>query len=348
MIASERSTAKGVDALNLAFLGCGAATRRHSHTLSHPGFRVRRLYASQDPRRAQAFCRNLGGAGWFHSYEAAIRDATVDAVLVATPPVSHLALTLEALAAGKHVIVEKPAFLESRDFDAVTGAVEGTRTRVFVAENYFYKPLAARLRALVGSGRLGEIRFIQINALKKQSGKGWRADASVAGGGALFEGGIHWVSFLGNLGLEVAEVRGFRSDPGPEMDRSFLVTFRFAEGAVGTLHYSWEIPAPLGGLRLSGIYGTRGSVLFESNGLFILSRRTGPAGRIPRLEVPSLQDLLGYRSMFSDFLAAIRTGVDPDYTLARARTDLERVESAYGTSGPVLEPTTESNGRFDR
>jgi len=348
MRATERAAAKGVDTLNLAFLGCGAATRMHSHTLSHPAFRVRRFYASQDPRRAQAFSRNLDGAGWFHSYEAAIRDPVVEAVLVATPPVSHLALTLDALAAGKHVIVEKPAFLESRDFDAVTEALEGTRARVFVAENYFYKPLAARLRAMVRSGRLGEIRFIRINALKRQSGNGWRGDASVAGGGALFEGGIHWVSFLANLGLEVSEVRGFRADPGPEVDRSFLVAFRFAEGAVGTLHYSWEIPAPLGGLRLSHIYGTRGSVLFESNGLFILSRGAGPAGRIPRLEIPSLRDLLGYRSMFSDFLAAIRTGVDPDYTLALARADLERVEAAYGTCGPVLEPSTESMGRIER
>jgi len=132
------------------------------------------------------------------------------------------------------------------------------------------------------------------------------------------------------------------------MDRSYLVTFRFAEGAVGTLHYSWEIRAPLGGLRLSRIYGTRGSVLFESNGLFILSRGSGRAGRIPRLEIPSLGDLLGYRSMFSDFLAAIRTGVDPDYTLARARADLERVEAAYGTCNPALVPSTESNGRFER
>ena len=101
--------------LNLALLGCGAVARRHGRTLARFRAEVRCFYASRDPARAAAFAARYPGATAFGSYAEAIADPRIDAVLVATPPDSHLALTLEALAGGKHVIVEKPAFLRAAD-----------------------------------------------------------------------------------------------------------------------------------------------------------------------------------------------------------------------------------------
>lgn len=316
--------------LSLAFLGCGEVTRLHSRTLAAAGFRVRRYYASQDSDRARGYDVRFHGSGWFHSYDAALQDDRVQIVLVATPPSSHLELTLQALEGGKDVIVEKPAFLRSRDFDAVGELAERSGRRVFVAENYVYKPIASRLRKVIRDGGLGEIRFLQVNALKEQRATGWRNDLTVAGGGAVFEGGIHWISLLGSLGLEVAGVSGTRAGDRSGGDRSALVTFRYEGGAVGTLHFSWEIKAPLRGVRFSRIYGTEGSVLFESNGLFLIRKRWGSLRQIfPRVGIPSIRDLLGYRAMFSDFFRAVRTGTAPLYTLETARRDLERIEEIY-------------------
>jgi predicted dehydrogenase len=321
------------DPLTLAFLGCGSVTRMHSKTLARSGIRIRRFYASQDPRRAQAYDGRFRGSGWFHSYQAAMENEEIQVVLVATPPSLHLDLTLRALEAGKHVIVEKPAFVRSADFDPVLEAMETSGRRVFVAENYFYKPLAERLRRVIRSGCLGDIRFVHLNALKGQSVDGWRADPSMAGGGALFEGGIHWVSLMGNLGLELVDIRGLRAGTGAGMERSALVVARYAQGAVGTLQYSWEVRAPLGGVRLSRIHGTEGAVLFESNGLFLFGRARGGSGnrRCSRLTLPGFRDLLGYRAMFQDFVTAIRRGSEPLYTLRLARTDIERVERIQRT-----------------
>jgi UDP-N-acetylglucosamine 3-dehydrogenase len=312
--------------VNLAFLGCGNITRGHSGTLKRSRD-VLRYYASRDRALAEQYNRELGGAGAFGSYREAMEDARIDAVLVATPPDSHLELTLDALGHGKHVIVEKPAFLHSSDFAAVRAAAERAGRRVFVAENYAYKPLARALQRIIGSGDLGEIRFLHLVAVKKQRHSGWKDDAAVAGGGALFEGGVHWIDLLAHLGLTIESVHGFRPRPGDSLERSMVVAARFEGGGIGTLYHSWEIPSPLRGLRLSRIYGTRGSAVFESNGLVV-------AVTNPRLKLvfPGFRDISGYGAMFADFFESIRSGREPLMTLARAQRGIELIETAYATA----------------
>jgi UDP-N-acetylglucosamine 3-dehydrogenase len=318
--------------LHLAFLGCGLATRLHSRTLARfPATEVRRFYASREAAKAEAWNRRYRGSGAFAGYDAALADARIDAVLVATPPASHLALTLRALEAGKDVIVEKPAFLRAADFDTVRGAQLASGRRVFVAENYFYKPLAERLRALLAAGAVGEVRLLLVNALKHQRTGDWRDDAAQAGGGALFEGGVHWVNFMANLGLDVAAAHGFRAGSGSGPERSMLAVFEYESGAVGTLFHSWETRSPLRGLRLSRVYGSEGAIAFESNGLFLLVH-----GRRPRLAVPRPTDLLGYRAMFADFLDALRRGTEPRMTLEKAQRDHELLEQIYRSAAPAL------------
>jgi predicted dehydrogenase len=316
--------------VNLAFLGCGEITRTHSRTLRSFHDEVRCFYASRDGTRAAAFARDCRGEGSFHSYAAALADERIDTVLVATPPASHLDLTLSALEQGKDVIVEKPAFPRAADFAAVRAAQRRSGRRVLVAENYCYKPLARALHSIVTSGALGEIRFVHLDAAKRQRSAGWRADPAVSCGGALLEGGVHWVDLLANLGLRVETVHGFRPGDWRGVEQSMLLVVEYEEGAVGTLAHSWEVPSPLRGLRMSHIYGTRGSVAFESNGLFGVV-----TGTRPRLILPGLRDIRGYRAMFRDFLDALRTGTEPRMTLDRAQRSLELIEGAYRNAPPT-------------
>ena len=315
--------ARDAAAPHVAILGCGYAAELNAGALRALG--VGCSFASRDLAKANDFVSRFRGRGAFGSYEAALSAPSVDAVLVATPPVSHADLTLAALGAGKHVVVEKPAFLRSTDFAAVEQAASAARRQVMVAENYHYRPLAVTLRRLLQQGAIGEPLFLLVNALKRQEVSGWRAQAEMAGGGALFEGGIHWVSFMSHLGLEVREVRGFATKPGRE-ERSLMAVFAYRGGAIGTLAHSWEVPAPLGGLRVSNLYGREGAITFESNGLFV-----GVWGRRKGLILPGVRDLVGRRAMWRDFLAALASGNPPDYDLARARQDLETVERLYAS-----------------
>lgn len=326
---SDPAALRSAPPLGLAFLGCGFATRLHSRTLRGFGAEARRYYASRDPARAEEYRRRYGGAGAFGSYDAAMRSPEVDLVLVATPPSSHLELALAALAAGKHVILEKPPLLRSADFDAVEEAARAAGRRVFVAENYFYKPMAEALRGVIARREVGDPRILTVNALKSQTTGDWRDRGEVAGGGALFEGGIHWVDFMASLGPEVTRVHGYRPGPAEGPERSIVVVFEYAGGMVGTLYYSWEIGNALKGLRLSALYGTEGAATFETNGLFLAVR-----GRRRRLRSPHVTDLVGYRAMFQDFFRALRTGAEPRFDLAMARRDLALVEAIYASLAP--------------
>ena len=312
--------------IHLAFLGCGFATRLHSKTLKSLKADVRCFYASRDQQKAMVFNHEFNGNGHFASYDAAIHDARIDVVLVATPPVSHLELTLQALRAGKHVIVEKPPFLQATDFATIRQVQKETGRRVFVAENYFYKPLAFKLRELINKEIIGEILFVQINAIKLQKTGNWRDDTQLSGGGALFEGGIHWVNFIANLGMPVKSVRGFRPGKRDGVEKSMLVAVEYESGAVGSLSYSWEVPMLLQGVQLSRIYGRKGVITFESNGVFVLVN-----GVRKKVIFPGLGDIAGYKGMFRDFLHVLQTGEEPAMNLAVAQKDLQLLETIYQT-----------------
>ena len=321
--------------LRIAVLGSGLAAAIHSKNLRAVDPRVQRWYASRDAGRAAAAASRFGGAGHFSSYEAALASREIDAVIVGLPPSLHLQWTLRALDAGKHVVVEKPPFLRSADVATVEAAARRAGRQVLVAENYFYKPLTRVLRAAIEGGELGQVLFIQLNALKRQETGNWRDDVGLAGGGALFEGGIHWVSLLASIGLRAvrasaafpdrAGARDATSAPARPIERSALVTIEYAEGAVATLSYSWDLPGRINGVRMSRAYGTAGALRFETNGMFVAQ-----AGRRRRLTCPGLRDLAGYRAMLRDFIAAIEENRPPKYDLALARRDLQLVEQAYG------------------
>jgi len=315
--------------LRMVFLGCGNITRKHSGILKSFG-NVKLFYASRDEKKAKEFCDRYNGSGYFGSYQSAIASPDIDVVFIATPPDSHLQLAVEAMNAGKHVIVEKPPFIRSADFDIIEKLRQQFGMQLMVAENYFYKPLLKKVRQLISENLIGEIKFLFFNATKTQMIKDWRGDEKTAGGGALFEGGIHWINFISNLGLTVKSVTGFK--PGinysnKNIELSMQVIAEYKEGAVGTLLYSWEVNALLKGLRLSKIYGSRGSITFESNGLFIFVR-----GDKWKFILSGLRNIGGTKLMFKDFFLALRNGVEAQFSFELAKRDVMLIEQAYKTA----------------
>src|SRR5215204_6843301 len=162
--------------LRIAFLGCGFITRVHSRNLRRFKTDIVCGYASRDKARADSTCREYRGTGSYSDYADAIADPRIDAVVVAVPPKFHLNLTLQALAAGKHVLVEKPAFLTMGDYEVVRDARDRAKRLVLVGENDHYKPLAVKLRQLLADRVVGDLVFGQfITVAKRQkTADDWR------------------------------------------------------------------------------------------------------------------------------------------------------------------------------
>lgn len=319
--------------LHIAFLGCGFITRVHSGHLRRLRGRVVASYASRDRSRAEAFVTQFGGRQAFGSYEAAILDPSVDAVVVAVPPVLHRPLTLDALAAGKHVLVEKPAFPTMADFLAVREARDRAGRVVLVGENDHYKPLAVTLRRLLASDVIGEMVFAHFATIahRLKGADDWRNDETIAGGDAFFEEGIHWLHVAGSLGPKIVAARGYRprvSRDGPDRRaKSMMVAFEYDNDAVGALYYSREIPSLFQGLRLSKIFGRRGVITFESNGAFVVARGRG----WPKVLQPGVRDIRGYQAMYRDFVDAIGAGRAPEMSLERAIDDQALMDQIYAS-----------------
>jgi predicted dehydrogenase len=320
--------------LRIAFLGCGFITQVHSRHLRSFRRDISCGYASRDAAKAEDFRLRYGGEKSYADYAAAIHDPAVDAVVVAVPPKFHLDLTLRALDAGKHVLVEKPAFPRMQDYRTVRDARDRVKRVVLVGENDHYKPLAVSLRTLIAEGIVGELVFAHFTTIAKRlkSADDWRNDESMAGGDAFFEEGIHWLHFANSLGPEITMARGFRpsaSREGPDTRaKSMMVAFRYDNGAVGSLYYSREVPSLLMGMRLSKLFGRDGIITFESNGLFIFARGRG----LPRLVIPGVPDFRGYKAMYRDFIGAIRDGRAPEMSVERAMDDHRLMDQIYSTN----------------
>ncbi len=324
-----------VKSLRVAFLGCGFITGVHSRNIRALGGDVTCSYASRDRARADEFCARYRGTSSFGSYDDAIADPSIDAVVIAVPPKFHLDLTLQALAAGKHVLVEKPAFLTMADYETVRQARDRAGRVVLVGENDHYKPLAICLRSLLKRDLIGDLVFGHFTTLAHRLKKAddWRNDEAMAGGDAFFEEGIHWLHVAGSIGPVITAAHGYRPRPqadGPDRRvKSMMVAFHYDNGAVGSLYYSREIPSLFRGLRFSKLFGRKGIITFESNGAVVIVRGTGG----PRVIFPGFRDIRGYQAMYRDFAHSIRNGHQPEMSLERAMEDQRLMDQIYETAG---------------
>ncbi len=326
--------------LRIAFLGCGFITRVHSRNLRRFRTDIVCGYASRDKAKAESFCGEYRGTGSYSDYADAINDPNIDAVVIAVPPKFHLNLTLQALSAGKHVLVEKPAFPATGDYQVVREARDKAKRVVLVGENDHYKPLAIRLRQLLADGVIGDMVFGHFSSIVKRlkTSEDWRNDELMAGGDAFFEEGIHWLHLAASLGPKITSIRGYRpalSSAGPDRRvKSMMVAFEYDNGAVGSLYYSREIPSMLKGLRLSKLMGRNGVITFESNGAVMLGTRQ----RIPEGDLPGFP---GHPRLPGD--VSRLPGIDRDRTRSTDESRARHRRSAIDGSNLRV---TRSGSRF--
>jgi predicted dehydrogenase len=213
--------------------------------------------AARDPARARSFATKHGIGRVLDSYDALLADPDVDAVYNPLPNSMHAAWTIKALEAGKHVLCEKPCTSNSAEAEQVASVAETSGLVVMEAFHYRYHPLAARMREIVTSGELGEIRRVETWMCVPLPIKGdIRFRLDLAGGATMDVGAytIHMLRFLSGAEPEVVSARAKLSSPG--VDRWMTAAFRLPGGAEGHMTCSLFSAALLRiGARVTGTDG---------------------------------------------------------------------------------------------
>src|SRR5688572_20014990 len=165
--------------------------------------------ASRDLARAAAHAGEHGIPRAIQGYQSLLDDPGIDAVYVPLPNTDHVPWTLAAIAAGKHVLCEKPLALEPADVDRLAAAAAAAR--VIVEEGFMYRhePLTARVMALLSDGAIGSVRAVVSGfTFALESPANIRLDRSL-GGGALWDVGGYPVTYAQLIaGLEPKIVVG--------------------------------------------------------------------------------------------------------------------------------------------
>jgi predicted dehydrogenase len=265
------------------------------------------------------------GVPAFRRLDQALGGVEADAVLLVSPPSTHRPLAEEALAAGRHVLSEKPFALRLEDVRAAARAARQARRHAMVAQNYRFRRQSRALQELVAAGTLGRLLGIRI-ACRRDLRDAWISPRDWRGLMAhpyLVDMSIHHVDMLRQItGREVAEVDArawkvpdspFRNEPTVEalltLDDGTPVAYEGTWAAATGRETSWNGDWELVGEEARATW--TGGVQNALRGTVAVERYGSPARRVPLPLLPAL-DRLG---TLHELRRAIADGTPPETSL---------------------------------
>jgi predicted dehydrogenase len=258
-------------ALRAVVAGTGFGCVTHVRALRAAGFEVAAV-VGRDPERTAERAEAFGVPLALTSFEEALALPGVDAATIATPPATHAELTLAAIAAGKHVLCEKPLARDAAEGRRMLAAAREAGVVHLLGTEFRWDAGQATLARAVAAGAVGEPRLVtvilQVPLLADASAEvpGWWAD-DAQGGGWL---GAHGSQIIDQVRVTAGDFVSVDASlptlAGPTMraENAFVVHFELASGAVGVLHSSAADWGPF--LVATRVAGTTGTAWIEGVG----------------------------------------------------------------------------------
>lgn len=229
--------------LRFGLIGLGMAVAPHARSLQDLAGEIELVHAfSPSAERRAGFARTFG-LPTCDRIEAIIDNPDIDAVMVLTPPNTHLELVQRIAATGKHILLEKPLDIATARAEALVAACETAGVTLAVTLQHRFKPAAEQLAARLRDGRLGalircstDIPLWRPQSYYDEPGRGTLARD---GGGVLLTQGIHTLDLMLSLAGPITEVYGVaKTSPIHRMETEDLVAamVRYANGAIGTIN----------------------------------------------------------------------------------------------------------------
>lgn len=334
--------------IGFAVVGLGMGRHHCKAIQAAPGARLVAVCDLDEERRlpvAQEF-----GCRAYATVEELLADAEVEVVNIATPSGTHAALGARFAAAGKHLIVEKPADIVASRVDELLAAVRQHGVKAAGIFQSRLDPLNIRIRQAIQAGRLGtligahgHLPWFRAQSYYEGRHGTWKGTWDMDGGGSLMNQGVHTVDLLQWLAGPVAAVMGSFGVFGHQIEAEDQTTaiLRFANGALGTL-YTTTCCYPGFNQRLT-LYGTRGTIIKEEGNLHSwklqddaenreeqeLLALYGAGRKASGAADPMAVGFDGHTQIVLDMIGAIIEDREPLITLESAKHPVEIINAIY-------------------
>ena len=325
------------DPIRIAIIGTGLiVTAKHWPALKalRGDFRVVAL-VNHTPAKAEVLAETIrketrARPAVYTDYREMLAKEQLDAVSLALPTVLNPEVTEAALAAGCHVIAEKPIAASLADGERMAASAAGHGRTLMIAENYRYVASYRRAAQLIADGAIGEAQvarwslYAGIGPDNPYYHTAWRQQPAHPGG-YLSDGGVHHMAVLRQLLGEAeavsAQVAALRPDLPPA--DSLSAAIRFANGALGAYAVTYALSGPETALQITG---PQGALLIWRDKVELWQQ-----GRVVRKwDEPSPAD--GLVAMYQDFAQAVRTHQPPRSTPAEGLADLRLIVAMLRSS----------------
>jgi predicted dehydrogenase len=248
------------DDLRWGILATGLIARLFTADLLRLGHKVAAI-GSRSDQTANRFAAEFGIARAHGSYEALVADPEVDIVYVATPHPLHAANAIAALEAGKHVLVEKPFTLNAAEAQKVADLAERKGLVALEAMWTRFLPHMIRIREIVASGALGEIRSVVADHTQDlPDDPAHRLNSLDLGGGALLDLGIYPISFAWDILGAPQSIQATARFKATGADAEVATLFRHAGDAVSLTLSMSDAAGP----NVANVIGTQGRIDIDS------------------------------------------------------------------------------------
>lgn len=362
--------------IRAAIVGCGVIGRTHSAAVRELPEVVITALVDEIAEASESLAAKIEAQGApkpavFRTLGEALTSAPVDLVIIATPSGLHIQQALEALDAGKHVVIEKPLDVDLSRADEILAAAKAAEAKGLVASvisQHRFDPASRVVDEARRTGRLGTLTsaVASVSWWRSQGyydSGAWRGTWAMDGGGAIMNQGVHTVDlllwFLGRP-LEISAKTALLAHEGLEVEDTAVATVTFESGALAVLHATTAAYPGLT-VRLQ-VMGSKGSAVIDNDNLeyFHASDAADPSessamgilgggnqaavelAKYPDDKVEALDPTVypaGHVRQYRDIVAAIREGRPAGVTVQDAVTALATVRALYisATLGqPVL------------
>jgi len=267
--------------INWGIIGCGDVTE----VKSGPAFnkvKNSKLVAvmRRDAAKAKDYAQRHHVPKWYNDAQQLINDPDVNAIYVATPPLSHEEYTLAALRVGKPVYVEKPMAVNKAAAERMLKAATDSNIKLSVAHYRREQPMFKKIKELLQTKAIGDVRFVNLQFLKsaltaaelEQPKTKWRVDPAIAGGGLFHDLAPHQLDLMLYYFGKIKTASGIALNQGGLYAADDIVSgyIQFDEGVL--FQGLWCVTVGAGEEKdLCEIIGTEGKISFSVFGDYTIN-----------------------------------------------------------------------------